>query len=158
MKLWKQYMRIFKIMPLAWGHSLLRALNVSRRKNCLKRKKRYILKSKSSSQRKSMNLMKHDKRFLTSQDTFVPIRQKRKQHLFEINLEVMLQRVCQMASIALIIARMSRSMDWRHCPFKMTACLSNLRKVPFNPVFILGLLNAVSERFVQKMVWVRQKN
>jgi len=76
-KLWKQYMRILKIMPLAWGHSL-------------KRKKWYILKSKSSSKRKSMNLMKHDKIFLTSQDTFVPKRKKRKQHLLEINLEVML--------------------------------------------------------------------
>ena len=51
-KLWRQYIRILKIMPLAWGHSL-------------KRTKWYILKSKSSSKRKSMNLMKHDKRFLT---------------------------------------------------------------------------------------------
>lgn len=77
MKLWKQYLRLLRIIPLARGHLLLRALIVSRRKSSLKRKKRYLLKSKSSSQSKSMNLLKHDKRMLTSQDTFVPKRKKR---------------------------------------------------------------------------------
>lgn len=76
-RLWKQYLRLLRIMPFARGHLLLRILNVSRRKSSFKRKKRYLLKSKSSSQGKSMNLLKHDKKLLTSQDTFVSKRKKR---------------------------------------------------------------------------------
>lgn len=76
-KLWKQYLRLLRIIPWARGHLLLSALKVSRRKSSLKRKKRYLLKSKASSQSKSMNLLKHDKIFLTSQCTLVPKRHKK---------------------------------------------------------------------------------